>query len=272
MADGRAADYTLSVGDAQTISGFNSNNGWTGEETRNHSWTVTSGSDVVRITSGKQSANATVEALSAGQATITHSYRYRSSYFGNSSNREESFTIQVNRALTVTIDDASIEAGSDTIAHATGAEGSVTWSSSNASVARVNQSTGHVTGVAKGTADIIATDSTGATGRVSVRVTPMMCTITFDLDGGQWSGNNGLHEGANEREFGTQLWSEGTDLNSPTKRGYHFVGWTPTVSRTVVGDATYTANWVSADEMVPVYVYTKVNGSIDIRIMRTRKA
>ena len=236
---------TVAVGKSVELEGGGRYGTW------NHGWSAQP-QGKVRISADGSSA--TVKGLDPGEVTITHTYMW-----GFGSRETETFTLTVIRGLSVTIDDNSIEAGSTTTAHAEGATGSVKWESSNPSVAQVT-SNGRVIGVSEGTAQITATDSTGATGSVSVRVTPMMCTITFDLNGGQWSGNDGLKEGANEREFGSQLWSSG-DLASPTRDGYYFTGWTPTVSKTVVGNATYRANWERISDLTPVYVYTKVDGT-----------
>lgn len=237
---------TVAVGDSVELEG---DGGWFGWD---HSWSAQP-RDGVEI--DENGSSATVMGTNPGTVTITHTYTW-----GFGFRETETFTLTVIRGLSVTIDDNSIEAGSTTTARAEGATGSVKWESSNPSVAQVTQ-TGRVIGVSEGTVRITATDFTGATGSVSVRVTPMMCTITFDLNGGQWSGNDGLKEGANEREFGSQLWSSG-DLASPTRDGYYFTGWTPTVSKTVVGDATYRANWERiSDYLTPVYVYTKVDGT-----------
>ncbi len=253
---GRVAEVQMTVGESRTIYGENPSGDFGGGSS-DHRWTVEG--SAVRIVSGSRSANVTVRAAEAGTATLKHTYTYQSWFGGDKETRTESITVEVARALEVTIDNGTIEASSTTTAHAEGATGSVKWESSNPSVAQVT-SNGRVIGVSKGTAQITATDSTGATGSVSVRVTPMMCTITFVLNGGQWSGNDGLKEGANKREFGSQLWSSG-DLASPTRDGYYFTGWTPTVSKTVVGDATYRANWKRISDLTPVYVYTKVDGT-----------
>lgn len=253
---GRVANVQMIVGESRTINGENPD-GDLGGGSSDHRWTVEG--SAVRIVSGSRNANVTVHAAEAGTATLTHTYTYKSWFGGEKESRTESITVEVARALEVTIDNGTIEAGSTTTARAEGATGSVTWESSNPSVAQVTSS-GRVIGISEGTARITATDSTGATGSVNVHVTPMMCTITFDLNGGQWSGNDGLREGANEREFGSQLWSSG-DLASPTRSNYYFTGWTPTVSKTVTGDATYTANWEPIGDLTPVYVYTKVDGT-----------
>ena len=88
-----------------------------------------------------------------------------------------------------------------------------------------------------------------------------LCTITFNLDGGSW--NNAL-AGTHTYRVGHALWEEGKDLTVPSKPGYVFEGWSPSVSRIVTNDATYTAKWKRADRgTTPVYVYLKVTGDTE---------
>lgn len=267
MGDRANPDYVLEVGQTKTINGFNEQGYVSGENTNSHNWSIKSGSGVVRITGNRKNANVTIEAVSAGEATITHSYRYRSGWLDQYQNREESFTIQVNRALKVTIDKSSIEVGDTTRATAQGAQGNVTWTSSNDKIATVSSS-GLVTGVAEGSVGIIATDSEGTTGRVSLSVTPQMATVTFDLNDAPGPRASWEQNPSGRHEVGDELWPEDGSFTEtysfPSRQGYVFAGWDKSISRIVTGDVTYTAKWVENQSgMTPVYVYTQVTGDGD---------
>lgn len=264
MADTRAADYTLEVGDTTTIQGEDGNN-LVGGASRSHRWTVSG--DAVDFVGGTSKSSVQIRAVEAGAATVTHTYQYKNWLGGKWQNGSETFTIQVNSALKVTIGKSSIEVGDTTRASAQGAQGTVTWTSSNDKIATVS-STGLVTGVAEGDVEIIATDSEGTSGRVSLSVTPQRATVTFDLNDASGSQASWAQNPSGQYEVGDELWLEDGSFTEtysfPSRQGYVFAGWDKSISRIVTGDVTYTAKWVENQSgKTPVYVYTQVTGDGD---------
>ena len=253
-------DRRVELGGRFEISGYGAERY---ESANNHEWTVEDES-IVTIVSGKKQDTVTLRAEAVGLTTVTHSYRVWDWGHVGYVTKSETFEIQVYKNLEVSIDSSSIEVYDTAQASVSGADGQeITWKSSNTGVATVDEQ-GVVTGVSEGHATITATAADGSTGSVQIEVTPLMVTVTFDLNGGKWEGDWGsnpqLSEGQNDLEFGSQLWNSG-DLKSPVREGYAFIGWTPVVNKTVLADVTYEANWVELNnKLTPVYVYTKVTG------------
>jgi uncharacterized repeat protein (TIGR02543 family) len=86
--------------------------------------------------------------------------------------------------------------------------------------------------------------------------TPIIYTITYDLDGGQLAQGD-----TNPVEYTIE--SEGITLKNPTKDGYDFAGWTgddltePTMTVTIakgsIGNRTYTATWTEASSIKALF-------------------
>ena len=130
----------------------------------------------------------------------------------------------------------------------------VTWSSSNAAVASVDQN-GLVTAVADGEAVITVTTAEGgktASCNVSVSTQtapPQEYTITYDLAGGTLAQPNPTRYTEETESF---------TLNNPTREGYRFTGWTGTglaqatvtvtITKGSTGNRSYTATWEEENE------------------------
>ena len=158
-----ASSYTLEIGDSQAIAGA------TGYY---HTWTssdpsvaTVSGTNLKKNSS--KTTVGTVTAKAAGTATITHTYKtVTSSMFSwttTYTEQTETFTITVNAAhvdpiseLTISGSDSVKQFANTTLTTNATTLYTVTWSSSDTSVATVDQ-TGKVVGIAKGTAKITAT-------------------------------------------------------------------------------------------------------------------
>jgi uncharacterized repeat protein (TIGR02543 family) len=107
------------------------------------------------------------------------------------------------------------------------------------------------TGTELDEASMNVTIATGKYGERSYTATwtPIIYTITYDLDGGQLAQGD-----TNPVEYTIE--SEGITLKNPTKDGYDFAGWTggdltePTMTVTIakgsIGNRTYTATWTEA--------------------------
>ena len=119
----------------------------------------------------------------------------------------------------------------------TGSPAGGTWASSDDTKASVNSSTGVVTGVAAGSADITYTTACGTSSAYAVTVseTPVYYSITYDCDGAESGCPSNV--------------AEATALlnplpSAPTKSGYTFGGWYTNSEKTVeaVAGATLTDN------------------------------
>lgn len=177
----------VELGKQFEISGYGAD--WL-ESASNHKWTVEDES-VIAIRGGKNQDTVTLHAEAVGTTTVTHSYRVWD--FGQAGyvTKSEPFTIQVYKNLEVSIDPSSIEVYDTAQASVSGADDQeITWKSSDANVATVDEQ-GVVTGVSEGHATITATAADGSTGSVQIEVTPLMVTVTFDLNGGKWEGDWG---------------------------------------------------------------------------------
>ena len=128
-----------------------------------------------------------------------------------------------------------------TVAPSNATNKKVTWSTSNASVASVNN--GVVTAVAQGTATITVTTADGnktATCAVTVnpKTTPTVSyTVTFNSDGGSAVAAQTVNSG-----------ETATKPANPTKEGYTFAGWylgdnEYNFSTPVTGNITLVAHW-----------------------------
>lgn len=89
----------------------------------------------------------------------------------------------------------------------------------------------HCEGVTQST---IAADGTT---KVEIYYTRELYTVTFDVNGGI-NGPDPIYA-----KYGTTF--EADDIEEPTRAGYTFLGWTPSLSGTVeiTSDVTYTAQW-----------------------------
>ncbi len=127
----------------------------------------------------------------------------------------------------------------------------VTYSSSDTTVATVDENTGVVTGVSAGTATITATISAtdnyqAATRTYTVTVNPQTYTVTFDGNGN----DGGIVPVARTDVTDGSTITE--PINEPTRTGYTFIGWSATNSAediwdfdtdTVTGPTTLYAVW-----------------------------
>lgn len=112
----------------------------------------------------------------------------------------------------------------------------------------------------------VETDIDDITSQTTVNAvyTPIIYTLTYDLDGGTAQGNPDNYT----------VESDAFTLSAPTKEGYTFIGWTgtdilePSLSVTVekgsLGNMAYTANWkINAYALTVVSVHGTVICSID---------
>ncbi len=146
-------------------------------------------------------------------------------------------SITLNKTSTTLTAGGDTETLTTTVLPANALDKTVTWSTSNSSIATV--SNGVVTPRAEGTCTITATahDGSGksATCTVTVEAGVPTHTLTWNLDGGTATGGTAAGSVA-----------EGAALTPPTvtKVGYDFAGWTPEVPSTMPSsNATYTAQW-----------------------------
>lgn len=146
-------------------------------------------------------------------------------------------SITLNKTSTTLTAGGDTETLTTTVLPANALDKTVTWSTSNSSIATV--SNGVVTPRAEGTCTITATahDGSGksATCTVTVEAGVPTHTLTWNLDGGTATGGTAAGSVA-----------EGAALTPPTvtKVGYDFAGWSPAVPATMPSsDATYTATW-----------------------------
>ena len=126
---------------------------------------------------------------------------------------------------------------------------SVTYSINGDTIATVN-SNGQVTGTGVGNTTITITGTkSGYTKTVTVNVTPLMRTITFDPDNGNQTTTQKVADG-------TSL----TELPTPTKTNYIFDGWyiagdstTPFTTEVIIeGDLTVVASWIPSIELATI--------------------
>ncbi len=146
-------------------------------------------------------------------------------------------SITLNKTSTTLTAGGDTETLTTTVLPANALDKTVTWSTSNSSIATV--SNGVVTPRAEGSCTITATahDGSGksATCTVTVEAGVPTHTLTWNLDGGTATGGTAAGSVA-----------EGAALTPPTvtKVGYDFAGWSPAVPATMPSsDATYMATW-----------------------------
>ena len=161
-----------------------------------------------------------------------------------------------------------------------GANTSVTWSSSNSSIATVNSSTGEVNFVAEGTANIIATSSitsgTTATCVVTVWAKPTVSfldnlhSLTEDKDGNALSGYN-LTDVAGTPVVFPILANQPAGSGTCEDEHYVFVGWTTSDNNTDPEDHLVTSHNLTNGDNITYYAvwadgvagttYTKLTSS-----------
>lgn len=161
-----------------------------------------------------------------------------------------------------------------------GANTSVTWSSSNSSIATVNSSTGEVNFVAEGTADIIATstvtNATTATCVVTVWAKPTVSfldnlhSLTEDKDGNALSGYN-LTDVAGTPVVFPILANQSAGSGTCEDEHYVFVGWTTSDNNTDPEDHLVTSHNLTNGDNITYYAvwadgvagttYTKLTNS-----------
>lgn len=161
-----------------------------------------------------------------------------------------------------------------------GANTSVTWSSSNSSIATVNSSTGEVNFVAEGTANIIATSSitsgTTATCVVTVWAKPTVSfldnlhSLTEDKDGNALSGYN-LTDVAGTPVVFPILANQSAGSGTCEDEHYVFVGWTTSDNNTDPEDHLVTSHNLTNGDNITYYAvwadgvagttYTKLTSS-----------
>lgn len=161
-----------------------------------------------------------------------------------------------------------------------GANTSVTWSSSNSSIATVNSSTGEVNFVAEGTANIIATSSitsgTTATCVVTVWAKPSVSfldnlhSLTEDKDGNALSGYN-LTDVAGTPVVFPILANQSAGSGTCEDEHYVFVGWTTSDNNTDPEDHLVTSHNLTNGDNITYYAvwadgvagttYTKLTSS-----------
>lgn len=170
------SSLSLYIGDTSTLSTTVTPSGQT------VSWS-TSNSSVAMVNNGK------ITAISNGTATITASFRY------NGVNYSTTCTVTVKKpSISVSISSSSIWLGDTTYVSKSGSIPSgatVSWTSSNSSVATVNSS-GTVTGVGDGTATITGSFTYGGnkySSSTTVKVITLNSVRTFTVSPS--SGSNG---------------------------------------------------------------------------------
>ena len=161
-----------------------------------------------------------------------------------------------------------------------GANTSVTWSSSNSSIATVNSSTGEVNFIAQGTADIIATstvtNATTATCVVTVWAKPTVSfldnlhSLTEDKDGNALSGYN-LTDVAGTPVVFPILANQSAGSGTCEDEHYVFVGWTTSDNNTDPEDHLVTSHNLTNGDNITYYAvwadgvagttYTKLTSS-----------
>ena len=116
----------------------------------------------------------------------------------------------------LTLNKGASETLTATVSPSNATNKSVTWSSSNTSVATVD-SNGKVTAVSAGTATVtVKTNDGGKTATCAVTVKPKTYTITYDANGGT---------GAPAAQTKTQDVTLTISSIVPTRTGYTFLGW-----------------------------------------------
>lgn len=161
-----------------------------------------------------------------------------------------------------------------------GANTSVTWSSSNSSIATVNSTTGEVNFVAEGTANIIATSTitsgTTATCVVTVWAKPTVSfldnlhSLTEDKDGNALSGYN-LTDVAGTPVVFPILANQSAGSGTCEDEHYVFVGWTTSDNNTDPEDHLVTSHNLTNGDNITYYAvwadgvagttYTKLTSS-----------
>lgn len=158
---------------------------------------------------------------------------------------------------------SSLTVGGTTQLTAKNISGTVTWSSSDESVATVNDS-GLVTAVSEGTVTITATNGT-TSASITITVTAATVaeyTVSFDLNGGSGTINSQtVNEGG-----------KATKPADPTRTGYTFGGWFKEAACTneynfdtaVSGDLTLYAKWTAATVAVESVSLNKTTLSLTV--------